>query len=362
MTLPLWLLPILVAATTPVADAPATASPAATSPSGAAPVADASPSAKLEFPQAGYRINAIEDLSKTAKATPWMGSGFSMWPHGYIGSLPSLGAGVVAASDGKRTMAEYVKNEKAGHAHFGDTLLSDHLLSAPEWQVEYVSGADHLGEKEHSYERVLLANGQFYRATATNSESLWTKTGPALKAWVNSLDPITGPGATPTGASPGKLVFPQHGPQHGLRINAPDAALTSDKDEETLMLALGLVVTSQAYAKTLEDYQAATKASQKNAQNKNPEYKFEVMAESFPADNTWVIEFTEELPPDKVNHFIIQTHKYQKTILAHGQLYQAEATMGNYEAADPAYFAKLKACVDSLEAIPVQTTAPAPTQ
>jgi hypothetical protein len=303
------------------------------------------PPAILEFPLAGYRINAFEDLSRATKANPMMAWGIDMSPHG-LGSLPEVGVGVSPA-DGKKTLADVVKHEKDAFAHFNMTILSERSVSATEWQVDYLNSFPD-GSKDHCYERVLLANGKFYEATATESESLWPKTGAKLMACVNSLEPITDPGATPSAASPAKLTFPQH----GFRISPLDAASTSDEDMGSLTMTENIWVINEAYAKTLQDFQAEFKTRLQDAQ-----YKLKIISESSPADNTWVIEYTKEFPLGKNIPSSFQIHTYQKVILAHGQFYQAMATLED-DPSDPGYDAKLKDCVDSLEIIPPAPPAP----
>jgi hypothetical protein len=301
----------------------------------AEPVPSATPPpAKLEFPQLGFRINDFEESRKASTGMPGMGWGVQLWPDGVIGLLPEVGVGVSLPTASKKTLADFVKDEKAAFAHFKYKILSEHSVSATEWQVEYLNDNNGHGDQEHSYERVLLANGKFYKAGATVESAHWPELGAKLTACVNSLEPITGPGATLPAASPAKLAFPQQ----GFRISPVDAASTSAKDTGALVLN-DITVNSEAYAKSIEDYEAEFKTRPPDAQ-----VKVKVDAESFPADNTWVTVFTLEAGPSKMQF-------YQKVILAHGQLYQASAMLDTYRF-DPAYIAQLKACVDSLEIIP----------
>lgn len=327
MTLPQLIIPVLIAAATPVADTPTTAAPAATSLAVAAPVADVPPPAKLEFPLEGYRINAFDSSTKGF-------FNFSMSLPGHplcsvnVDSAPPMGepSGQAVVMDATRF-----------HAKSGYTILSERTPSPKELQVEYTAQYDKTTPKEHTYTRMLYANGKFYGVSATAPDADWKNVESLLKACVDSFEFSPDP-------APGKIVFPQQ----GFRISKLDGPLPAGVQQRLLSMELhplsmgrpppplGVNVGIEPYAKTLKDYQAERKPPFMI----DSKDKFKILKESAPAENTLVTEYSEG-----------GLISYEKVVLAHGQLYRAWIFSIDETSAQS------KALVESLEVMPIPAPA-----
>jgi hypothetical protein len=193
-------------------------------------------------------------------------------------------------------------------------------------------------QKEHSYWREVFTNGRTYTIDATAPDAQWPEFGPKVKACVDSFELSPDP-------VPGKLAFPQQ----GYRISALDGPVPADAHQPLLSMMGGMrpwrvSVAIEPYAKTLKDYQA----ERKPALMFDSKNKFKILEENMPAENVLVTEYAEEFPTDK-NHPPARFLSYEKVVLAHGQLYRAWAMVPE---TDPKTLTQIKACVESLEAIP----------
>ncbi len=306
-----WMILTLLAATNPVPNMP-------------------SPPAKLEFPLAGYRINALDSSSTNVVC-------------GFMMSLPvtaNSGSAQVMVSrfppmDKNPSLQKWMADSKSFHAHNGDTILLERAVSTTESRVEYTTKGDKAGRKDHAYDRTLFANGVTYEIEATAPETQWKDVGPKLKACVDSFDLSPDP-------APGKTAFPQQ----GYRISALDGATPVDAWRPLIMMPGGVFVAIQPYAKTIRDYQAERKPPMLT----DPKHKFKILEEGAPTENALVTEYAEEIPADKKHPQGSQALSYEKVFLAHGQLYRAA---GRLDISDPKSMTLIKSCVESLEAIPV---------
>jgi hypothetical protein len=224
------------------------------------------------------------------------------------------------------------------YPHSGDTILFKRAVSPTELLVEFTSKNASTVQKEHSYWREVFTNGRTYTIDATAPDAQWPEFGPKLKACVDSFELSPDP-------VPGKLAFPQQ----GYRISALDGPVPADAQQPLLSMMGGMrpwrvSVAIEPYAKTLKDYQA----ERKPALMFDSKNKFKILEENMPAENVLVTEYAEEFPTDK-NHPPARFLSYEKVVLAHGQLYQAWAMVPE---TDPKTLTQIKACVESLEAIP----------
>ncbi len=343
LTLPQLLIAILMAAITPVADPPAPAAPATTSPAAATPVANTPPS-KLEFPLAGFRINVLE----TAKDS----GSFSF-------TFPVSGDGTASVGVGReptmkqRPSLQIFQDAKTLRAHNGDTILIEQAPASGEWRMEYTSTKPIMGNqpvpKRHMYEQVCSANGITYVISASALETDWPVFGPKLKAYADSFELSSAP-------DPGKVAFPSQ----GFRINKPDLAVPVDGKQP--LLSMGFVsVQVEPYTKTLKDYQAEFKT-----RVTIPNGEVKILTENAPVESTLVTEYVEveefpgsgsppnALPAKGMPPKVFKTMVCEKVVLAHGQLYRATGMQIDTASS----YAQKKACVDSLEAIPVPGSAP----
>jgi hypothetical protein len=193
---------------------------------------------------------------------------------------------------------------------------------------------------------MVSANGMTYDISATAPDAQWPEFGPKLKACVDSFELSPDP-------VPGKLAFPQQ----GYRISALDGPAPADANEE--LLSIGSVhVGIEPYTKTLKEYQAEHKPRMTTF----PVGQLKILAEYAPAENALVTEYDEEVPENvTVTGKIFapqggQVLIYQKVVLAHGQLYWAAGLHWDWDKA--ASSTQIKACVESLEAIPAPPTGP----
>jgi hypothetical protein len=323
MTLPQLIIPILMVVATPTADTPPT---------------------KLEFPLAGFRINAIEPAKESSGS-------FSIY-------FPVPGDGPADASVGvdrqptmkTRPSLQNFQDAKTIRAHNGDTILMEHAPSSGEWRMEYTSTMPVMGNqpvpKQHIYQRVCSANGTTYVVSAEALDTEWAVLGPQLKAGVDSFELSTAP-------APDKVSFPGE----GFRINKSDRAVPKDK-KQTLLEMHYVSVHVEPYAKTLKDYQGEHEAIlMKDSKNK-------ILAENTPTENTLVMEYIEEFPTSESSPSALPTrgsppnvvHQLmvcEKMVLAHGQLYMAAGLHFDWDKATS--YAQMKACVESLEAMPIPT-------
>jgi hypothetical protein len=292
------------------------------------------PPVKLEFPLAGYRINALDSSTNEpfyfTMFLPVSSNSFFFKVD--IQSLPE-------------TLQNYVKDEKSFLKQSGNTILLDRAPSPTEWLGEFTTTV-HSGQKVHIYERALSANGRTDLIEATTPYALWPEVGAKFKASVDSFE-------LSSEQVPGKVSFPQQ----GFRFSVLDGAAPVDAKQPLLMMfssSLGTHdVTIEPYTKTLKDYQAERQPPLRT----NPKDKFKILAETSPAENALVTEYAEEFPVDKNHPQGGQLLSYEKVFLAHGHLYRVWAYL--YEA-DPKSTAQIKAWVDSLEVMPATAPAPAP--
>jgi len=346
MTLTQLIIPILMAANTQMVVTPVTASPSAISPAVAAPVADTSPPTKLEFPLAGFRINSL-----VSSAMKEGGFGMSLPVSGDTNLFPSVGVHWQPTMK-ERPSLQNMKDAKTLRAHNDDTILMERTASPAEWLMEYTSDKTVMGTKagpkQHIYRRMVSANGLTYDISATTLDTQWPEFGPKLKACVDSFELSAVP-------APGKVALPYQ----GYRISKLDVAAPADAQQEPLsMMSLlnGVNVKIEPYTKTLKDYQA-----EHLSRVTIPNGKIKILAENSPAEDTLVTEYVEEIPVDKShtrgNQFnpLGNLLVYEKAVLAHGQLYRATGLHWDWD--KTVSYAQIKACVDSLEAIP--TPAPA---
>ncbi len=370
MTLSQLIVPILMAATTPVADPPAPA----------APVADTPRPAKLEFPLAGYRINALASATKTSSIFT-----MSLPVSGNSQSSPSVKVNRQLTMK-ERPSKQNIADAKTIRAHNGDTILVERTLSPAEWRMEYTSTKDESGTfetgmKTHIYRRMVTANGLTYDVSATVPETQWSALEAKLKACVDSFELSTDP-------APGEVVFPQQ----GYRINILDGAAPADAKQTLIAMPGGVLVGIQPYTKSIEEYKAhhepdifrkVVNAKKENgvwieATSTSPG-PMKILTENAPAQNALVTEYAEEIPvfpkqpppssivaPPRSNLPQVIYNKpengqvliYEKVILVHGQLYWA-AGIHDGET-DVVSYAEIKACVDSLETPPIPAPAQAP--
>jgi hypothetical protein len=315
MTLLELIIPILMAVATPMADIP--------------------PPAKLEFPLAGFSINAIEPAKESSGR-------FSIY-------FPVPGDGPADPSVGvdrqptmkERPSLQNFQDAKTLRAHNGDTILMERAPSSGEWRMEYTSTKPVMGNqpvpKQHIYQRVCSANGITYVVSAEALDTEWAVLGPQLKAGVDSFELSSAP-------APGKVSFPSQ----GFRINKLDRAVPKDANQP--LLSMGFVsVGIEPYTKTLKDYQ-----TEHQPRITFPAGQVKILAENALAENALVTEYDEEIPGDKIRPHGTQVLIYEKAVLAHGQLYRATGIHFDWDKTASA--AQIKACVESLEALP----APAP--
>jgi len=321
MILPQLIVPLLIAAATPVADAPAPA--------------------KLEFPLGGgYRINA---LNSAAAGLPYFTMylpvpGKSLWPRVEVTNyLPYI-------NDPKDKL---VLDVSKFYTHRGDTVLFERARSPTELQVEFTSDHGQPGGKEHSYERMFTVQGHSYEVRATAPDALWPEVAAKLKACVESFELSPEP-------APGKVAFPLQ----GFRISPLDGADPASTHQRLLSMPGGVTVSVEPYTKTLKEYQPGRKPDwMLDAKD-----KIVILAENSPAENVLVTEYAEVLyAADKEHPQSIEVKTYEKVVLAHGQLYRATGDLsqpyGELKDVAPEMAAQIKACVDSLEVMPI----PAPT-
>jgi len=326
---------ILLAAAVPAQDTPAAVPSAATSPAVVAPVADVSQPVKLEFPLAGYSIDAYDSAKEEA-------AGFSM-------SLPVPGKSTWYAVTVKCTEVKGGKPPVQKHfqGRSSDTLLFEHMASRTESKVEYIREGPGRGEKTHFYGWDIFANGKTYTIVGSMADADWAVAGDKVKAYVGSFEPTSSP-------VPGKMVFPRE----GFRIKALDEVIPANARGNLLSLSGGVSVSVEPYTKTLKDYRAERKPSwMLEAKD-----KVKILAENSPTENALVTEYAEELTPADKNHpQAAQLLTWEKVILAHGELYRATFSpaqvLSSLGPNDPQTAAQIKACVESLEAMP----APEPT-
>ncbi len=309
MTLPPCLLPVLLAAATPAAATPA-------------PV-------RLEFPLAGYRIDAY-DVSSFRMALPVPGK--SSWF-----SVEIYCSDTIAAKPAGQ-------NQSSFHGRSGETLLYERALSSTESQAEYTLDGGKPAELGHAYVRTVLANGKTYKISGGLPDTDWPAAGTKLKECVNSFDP------SPASA-PGKTVFPRQ----ACRISLLDGALPANA--QGMLLGFGhsvptVIVSIEPYAGTLKDYQAVRQPP-RMIDSKHP---FKILAENSPAENALVTEYGEDFSTDKTHPQFSPTC-YEKVVLAHGQLYRAWVMLTNQ--ADQPSFPQIKASVESLAALPAPSPPPA---
>lgn len=309
----------------------------------ATPMANTPPTTKLEFPLAGFRINVLEPAKES--------SSFSF-------SFPISGNGSAEVGVDRqptrkeRPSLQNFQDAKTIGAHNGDTILMVRAPSAGEWRMEYTSTKPIMGNqpvpKQHVYKRVCSANGITYVISAMALETDWPVFGPKLKAYADSFELSPAP-------EPGKVAFPSQ----GFRINKPDRAVPMD--EKQTLLEMGFVsVHVEPCTKTLKDYQAEHEASlMKDPKNK-------ILTENTPTENTLVTEYVEEIPTSgsppsalpargNASNVVHQLMVCEKVVLAHGQLYGAMGIHFDWDKA--ASYAQMKACVESLEVMPVPETA-----
>jgi len=332
--LSLTLLPLAAS----VGHTPAPASPAAVSPVVTAPAANPSSLVKLEFPRAGFRINAFEPPSK---------EGFT-----FVMALPIAGK----SSGFKVTVIRFPQtNEKPPrqvefYPRSGYSILYKRTPSPTEVQAEYTKQYDQHSQKEHDYTRTLYAHGTLYDVTAETADTDWHAVAAKLKACVDSFEPSPDP-------APGKVAFPDQ----GFRLNLIDEVVPVDVKQKLLsMVYFGslIYVSIEPYTKTLKDYQAERKPSMM----RDSKHKFKIMNEYAPAENALVTEFAEELGVGK-DQTPIQDLSIEKVILAHGQLYRAVGQFSYALDDEPKRLGQLKALVESLGVMsaPGPATTPAST-
>ncbi len=298
------------------------------------------PPVKLEFPLAGYRINALDSARKDyfdiTMYLPVPKNSFNEYSFNVdINSVP-LEGGWSLPSKAKETRSYFTQS--------GNAILLDRETSPTEWVFEVTTmGRDKAGPKEHLYERMIYANGRSYFIAATAPDAQWKDVGPKMKACVDSFDPSPDP-------APGKVSLPQQ----GFRFSVLDGAVPADAKQRLSRMTIpappGLGVTIQPYAKTLEDY----KAERKPPLMMDSKHKFKIVAENAPEENALVTEYAEEIPPGNLRPQGSEALSYEKVFIAHGQLYRVAALLIETDAMSTA---QIKAYVESLEAMPV----PAPT-
>ncbi len=345
MTLPALLIPIFMAAATPVVDTAAIAAPAATSPAAVTAEQGTPPPAqpaKLEFPLAGYRINALD----SARKGDFILTMFLPVPKNTFSAFSfKVDITILTPKDGIASWQNQIKENRSYFTESGNAILQDRSPSPTEWLLEATTmGKDKAGPKGRLYERMVYANGKLYSIIATAPEAQWKDAGPKLKACVDSFDPSGDP-------VPGKVSYPQQ----GFRISVLDGAAPADAKQTLLRqpLPMGLLgVTIEPYTKTLEDYRAGRKPPFLS----DAKHSFKILAETSPTENALVTEFAEVFPPAKNLPQGGQLVSFEKVVLAHGQLYRVSAYQPQVDNPDPQTTAQIKAWVESLESMP----APAP--
>ncbi len=311
------------------AASPGPTAPAATSPAAVAPVVVTPAPVKLEFPLAGFRINAFETPAKALNS-------FTMYLPVADQSqrLPGVTIATQAPSREKPNLPEYIKYAKTVHDHYGDTVLQQRQPSSAEWLEESTTSRNKINE--HTYLRVFYANGLAYEISATALDSQWTDVGPKLKACVESFELSPAP-------APGKMSFPQQ----GFRLSLLDGATPAGAAQSRLSLLNRMGAGIEPNTKTLQDVQAAGHLPHFRVY----QAKFKILAESSPAENVLVTEYDVEMPGDGIHPGNPHAHIYEKAIFAHGQLYWATGLHQDIDGDLSA--AQIKAWVDSLEAMPV---------
>ena len=325
MTLPQLFIPLLMAGATPVTETPQPIQPP-----------------KMEFPLAGYRINALDSATKDFfNITMFL----PVSKNSFNGFSYKVDVSSQALKEGRPSLQSQVKETRSYFTQSGNAILLDREPSPTEWEGEFTTmGRDKAGPKEHLYERMIYANGRSYFIAAIAPDAQWKDVGPKMKACVDSFEPSPEP-------VPGKVSFPQQ----GFRFSVLDGAAPADAKQTMLRLpAMGFMgPTIEPYAKTIEDY----KAERKPPMMADPKHKFKIVAENAPEENALVTEYAEEIPPGNLKPQGSEALSYEKVFLAHGQLYRVSAMLLNTDAMSSA---QIKACVESLEALPAPAPAPAP--
>lgn len=256
-------------------------------------------------------------------------------------------------------MADFMKLYKSWGSRRGLKTLLDKNVSANEWVVEYAGGSLG-GEKMHTYGRALLVNGKVYFPEATATEKEWAQGGARLKACVDSFELMPPPGpAQPAASATAATVTKAEFPQAGFRIAPLDDAATPSTYHTiigtTFRPAIVQVFTVtlgvETYTKTMAEYAAEVKKGPNS-----PEYKYllqlplgKIISEKFPDSNSWVAE--TDFGPD-YKHYV-------RFVLANGRMFSMSALLPSDEKKWPGLAARMKECVDSLEAMETPKAAPA---
>lgn len=289
--------------------------------------------AKLEFPLEGYRIDALNYSGKMTDV-------FAMTLPGHSSAVVKVARELTMK---ERPSLQNIKDAKTLRAHNDDPILLERTLSPTEWLMEYTSDKTAWGTKAatkaHTYERVVTAKDITYIISAIAPDVEWSEVAPKLKACVDSFELSSAPAT-------GKVAFPQQ----GYRINKLDGVIPPDAQQPLIEIHGGVHVGIQPYAKTIEEY----KAHHEPKLTTFPVGQTKILAENAPAENALVTEFVEEVPGDKISPKGSQVLVFEKVVLVHGQLYYAAGL--HWDSDKDVSAAQIKACVESLEAMPVTTT------
>ncbi len=148
--------------------------------------------AKLDFPNCGFRINALEDPTNVGTGQPVLFMKLAL-ANGLEASV------FIDIQPFDKTMSDFAAGTKAGIAHSaGFAFISEKSPSANVWVNEYTT--DRQGTKGHYYIRSILAGGKIYRAVgASLDDKHWPEFGDygaKLKACVDSLELSPTPAVT----------------------------------------------------------------------------------------------------------------------------------------------------------------------
>jgi len=145
----------------------------------AAHAADNAPApAKLNFPNVGFRINALDEPAAEGTNTCLVMA--LPASQGFVANIN------VNVQHYDKTMADYIELSKKQFSTMGFKLLSEKTPAENEWTIEYTG--DLQGRKMHWYARMVLFKGQVYQATGSALEGQWSALSEKLKDCVTSLE------------------------------------------------------------------------------------------------------------------------------------------------------------------------------
>lgn len=142
--------------------------------------------AKLNFPNAGFRISALDEPAHDVASMP---IAMSLPPT--QGFSPNVNVVVLPYA---KTMADFIDLSKKQFEASGFNILDEKKPLPNEWVIEYAG--DSQGKKMHYYARMVLSNGQVYMATSTSLEEQWAAYNEKLKNCVASLEIPAKPAAS----------------------------------------------------------------------------------------------------------------------------------------------------------------------